>query len=122
MLTKGEDFDSVAYKFTERPGYKDKAGNYGLVDLSSTLAKEANKLQPGEYSKPFKNGSGYSIVKLIAKEPSCTKTFDEAKAEVSGQYQEYETKKLESDYISNLKERYSPVLYYDKLEEAFKTN
>jgi peptidyl-prolyl cis-trans isomerase SurA len=122
LLKKGENFDSVAAKYTERPGYAEKAGNYGLVEInSSALAEEGNKLKyPGDYSGPFANAGGYSIVKLFVKEPSRTKTFEEAKAEVSGAFQEAESKRLEQEYIDKLKNKYKAVIHYDNLEQAFK--
>ncbi len=122
-LQNGADFDSLAKRRTERTELRQKAGNYGLVPVSySVLATKANDLltEPGTYSKPFANADGYSIVKLIEKDPSHPKTFEEAKAEVSGAYQEAESKKLEQDYLQSLKQRYDPQIYYDKLEEAFK--
>jgi peptidyl-prolyl cis-trans isomerase SurA len=122
LLKKGMDFDSVASKYTERPGYAEKAGNYGLVEINnSALSQEANKLNnSGDYSIPFANADGFSIVKLVAKEPSRVKTFEEAKAEVSGSFQESESKRLEQEYIDKLKNKYKAVIYYDNLEQAFK--
>lgn len=122
ILQAGENFDSIAIKYTERPGFKTKAGNYGLVDVtSSVLSREANKLQnPGEYSAPFKNGAGYSIFKLNSKEPSRVKSFEEAKPEVSGTVQEMESKRLENEYISSLKSVYHPQYFYEELQKAFK--
>ncbi len=124
LLQKGESFDSVAAKYTERPGYKAKAGVWGLHDVSSSeLAAEADKLNnPGDYSKPFNSTDGFSIVSLIAKDPSHIKTFEEAKAEVSGAYQEIESKNLENEYIDNLDNLYKPKIYYNELEKAFKSN
>lgn len=122
LLQKGENFDTLAAKYTERPGYKAKAGDHGFTDLNSALAKEADKLQPGQYSKPIKNGAGYSIVKLTAKDPSRIKTFEEAKAEVSGSFQDHESKRLEAEYINSLKNKFSPTIHYGNLEKAFKTN
>lgn len=123
MLKDGQNFEMVAAKYTERPGYKEKGGNYDLQDVSSSLlASNAFKLdKSGDYSEPFTYEGGYSIVKLIKKDPSHEKTFEEAKAEVSGAYQEIESKQLESDYINRLKELYHPQIFYNKLEEAFKT-
>lgn len=122
-LQKGANFDSLAVKYTERNNMKQKAGNYGLVPVDySPLSTKTNELltEPGSYSEPFPYSGGYAIVKLIAKDPSHPKTFEEAKAEVSGAYQEAESKRLEKDYLESLKKRYDPQLYYDKLEEAFK--
>jgi peptidyl-prolyl cis-trans isomerase SurA len=122
LLKKGADFDSVASKHTERPGYAEKAGNYGLVEINnSPLSKEANKLKnPGDYSNPFVDAGGFSIVKLVAREPSRVKTFEEAKAEVSGAFQESESRRLEQEYIDKLKNKYKAVIYNDNLEKAFK--
>ncbi|MDR3668605.1 MAG: peptidylprolyl isomerase [Ignavibacteriaceae bacterium] len=122
LLKKGDDFDSIASKYTERPGYAEKAGNYGLVEINnSALSQEANKLKnSGDYSNPFSNADGYSIVKLVTKEPSRIKSFEEAKAEVSGAFQESESKRLEQEYIDQLKSKYKPVIHYDILEQAFK--
>jgi peptidyl-prolyl cis-trans isomerase SurA len=122
LLKKGVDFDSVATKYTERPGYAEKAGNYGLVEINnSPLSEEANKLKnSGDYSNPFADAGGFSIVKLVAKEPSRVKTFEEAKAEVSGAFQESESRRLEQEYIDKLKNKYKAVIHYDNLEQAFK--
>ncbi len=122
-LQNGADFDSLASKYTERNNMKPKAGNYGLVAVDySTLSSKANELlsQPGTYSEPFPYSGGFAIVKLIEKDPSHPKTFEEAKAEVSGAFQEAESKRLEQAYLESLKKRYDPQFYYDKLEEAFK--
>ena len=122
LLKKGVDFDSIATKYTERPGYAEKAGNYGLVEINnSPLSEEANKLKnSGDYSNPFADAGGFSIVKLVAKEPSRVKTFEEAKAEVSGAFQESESRRLEQEYIDKLKNKYKAVIHYDNLEQAFK--
>jgi peptidyl-prolyl cis-trans isomerase SurA len=123
QLKNGADFDSLAAKYSERPQMKEKAGNYGLIAVDySTLSSKTNELlsTPGSYSEPFPYSGGYSIVKLIAKESARPKTFEESKAEVSGAFQEAESKRLEQNYLENLKKRYEPQLYYDKLEEAFK--
>lgn len=124
MLTKGENFDSLAKKFTERSGFREKAGAFQLMDTNaSLLATKANELSvPGSYTKPFKSGTGFSIVRLNSKDAARLKSFEEAKAEVSGAYQESESKRLEDEYISSLKNLYKPVTHYDKLEEAFKNN
>ena len=122
QLNSGANFDTLASKFTERPGFKEKAGKFDLVDAKSTqLSLEADKLRnPGEYSSLINNAGGFSIVRLNSKEPSRLKTFDEAKAEVSGAFQESESKRLEREYLDSLRKRYNPVIHYDKLEQAFK--
>ncbi|MCL5031337.1 MAG: peptidylprolyl isomerase [Bacteroidetes bacterium] len=124
LLKQGANFDSLAAKSTERPGYKEKNGIWGLQDVnSSDLASHAFKLSnPGDFSKPFAYENGFSIVELISKDPSHVKSFDEAKAEVSGAFQEAESKQLEKDYIDRLDNLYHPKIYYNELDKAFKSN
>lgn len=124
LLASGQSFDSLAYKYTERPGYRDKFGDFGFQEVgSSETAKVAFELnKPGDYSKPVQNSGGYSIIQLVQKDPARLKSFEEAKAEVSGSFQEIESKRLEQEYLSSLKKRYKPVINYDKLEKAFIQN
>ena len=90
------------------------------VDFSD-FSKEANKLEnAGDYSEPIPFSGGYSIFKLNERQSARLKTFEEAKAEVSGEYQEIESKRLEEEYINGLNNRYNPVIFYDELEKAFK--
>jgi peptidyl-prolyl cis-trans isomerase SurA len=122
MLKDGASFDSLATLYTERSAKKKDNGRYDLqaVDFSD-FYKEANKINnAGAYTEPVVFAGGYSIFKLNDRQPARTKTFEEAKAEVSGEYQEMISKKLENDYLTSLETRYKPKIYYDKLEDAFK--
>ncbi len=119
-LKAGEVFDSLAANYTERPGFKEKFGYHGIKPvLDNALSQKADQLKEGEFSEPFKNTNGYSIVKLIKKHPAVLKTFEEALPEVSGAVQEIESKRLENDYLEFLKSNYKPRIYYDKLSKAF---
>jgi peptidyl-prolyl cis-trans isomerase SurA len=123
-LVEGASFDSLANLYTERPGKKERSGFYELQDVDfSDFSKEANKLEnAGDYSEPIPFSGGYSIFKLIERQSARLKTFEEAKAEVSGKYQEMESNRLEEEYINSLNKRYNPVIFYDELEKAFKKN
>jgi peptidyl-prolyl cis-trans isomerase SurA len=122
MLKDGASFDSLATLYTERTAKKKDNGRYDLqaVDFSD-FYKEANKINNvGVYTEPVVSAGGYSIFKLNERQPARMKTFEEAKAEVSGEYQEMISKKLENDYLTSLETRYKPKIHYDKLEDAFK--
>lgn len=124
LIKNGADFDTIAAKYTERPGFKTKNGKFDLTDVSSSIqAREAFKLEnPGDYSAPFKNGSGWSMVKLIRKEPTRLKTFEEARAEVTGKYQDEESKRLENEYIERLRNIYKPVIIENNLSKLYKSD
>jgi len=122
MLSEGASFDSLAALYTEKSGKKKDSGRYELqaVDFSDVY-KEANKISNvGAYTTPVVFSGGYSIFKLNDRQPARMKTFEEAKAEVSGEYQEMLSKKLENDYLTSLENRYKPVMHYDNLQNAFK--
>jgi peptidyl-prolyl cis-trans isomerase SurA len=121
MLEGGTSFDSLANIYTEKVAKKKDKGRYALepVDFSD-LYKEANKIPTvGQYTEPYTYAGGRVIFKLNERQPARLKTFEEAKAEVSGEYQEMLSKKLENDYIESLDNRYHPKFYYDELENAF---
>ena len=122
MLNNGADFDSIAALYTERTAKKKDHGHYELQDVNfNDFYKEANKIsEVGTYTKPEVFAGGYAIFKLEDRQPAGVKTFEEAKAEVSGEYQEMLSKKLENDYVASLEKRYKPEIYYDKLQDAFK--
>jgi peptidyl-prolyl cis-trans isomerase SurA len=120
LLKKGTNFDSLAAK-TERTQLKEKLGKYDLQAVgSSEFSKVVNNLNVGDYTEPIPNPGGFSILRLDVKDPSRIKTFEEAKAEVSGSLQEYESKRLENEYLDSLKKTYAPVINYDELQKAFK--
>lgn len=122
MLKGGASFDSLAALYTERSVKKKDSGHYELQSVDySEFYKEANKiLNVGTYTEPVVFSGGYSIFKLNERQPARIKTFEEAKAEVSGEYQELLSKKLENDYLTSLDNRYKPKMNYDNLQNAFK--
>jgi peptidyl-prolyl cis-trans isomerase SurA len=121
-IQSGQSFDSLATAFNQRKLGKNTSGYVGLVekDVNETakIASEISKV--GEISKPQKVQEGYSIVKLINREGAGIKTFEEAKAEVASAVQESESKRLENEYLNNLKTIYKPKFNYDELQKAFK--
>ena len=74
----------------------------------------------GEFSDIFKNSGGYSIIRLDKKEPARTKTFEEARAEVSGDYQKMRTKLLQEFYAEKLNKKFRPEIDYQTFENILK--
>ena len=122
LIKKGENFDTLAAKYTERAGFKKKAGSWGLRDAKfNSLTKKAFTLKnPGDVSELFKNYGGHSILKLNKRIPAHIKTFKEAKNEATAAYQEMQTHKLENEYVNKLDKKYKPIIFSNKLSEAFK--
>lgn len=119
-LKNGALFDSLAEKYTERPGMKEKKGDWGLVSSSENeIAWKAWNMKVNEISEPIKFQGGYSIIKVTGKEPSRVKTFEEAFSEVASAVQEQELKRLEKEWVESLKKKYKVVINEKALEKAF---
>ncbi len=114
-------YDSLFLKYNQRTGYENKPGYKGLVEVGfNKLAQRANALAKiGDVSEPFPFEEGFSIVKLIKREPARIKTYEEAKAEAASILQEKESKRLEDEYLNKLIKIYHPKIYYDELGNAF---
>ena len=123
-VREGVDFDSLAALYTERPGKKKDKGRYELQDVDfSDISREANRIkEPGNFSAPVLISGGFAIYFLYERDPARLKTFNESRAEISGLIQEQESKRLADKYISDLVNIYHPVIFYDELHKAFKSN
>ena len=120
-LNEGADFDSLVTNYNDKSKLPDPPKDKTVNANYNILSKAAFKLEKvGDYSNIIKNADGWSIVMLLEKIPSRIKTFAECRAEVISNYQDIESAKLESEYISRLKNRYKPEMYYEELEKAFK--
>jgi hypothetical protein len=58
-------------------------------------------------------------VRLNAREKARRKTYEEAGPELSSAYQDYESKRLESDWLAQLSQKYLIVEFKPILKNAF---
>jgi peptidyl-prolyl cis-trans isomerase SurA len=115
-LMAGENFDSLAKKYTERPGFKEKAGHWGLLQKDENeISKRAFNFVAEEIKEPFRFQAGYSIVRLNKRVPATQKTFDEARQEVGSQYQEAKSQELRKTWVESLRKKYSRQVNKDVL-------
>jgi parvulin-like peptidyl-prolyl isomerase len=87
------------------------------------LAQAVENFKPheGDILGPFPFEDGYSIVRVNKIEPVRTKTFEEAIPDFAPEYQEMMQKKLESTWISKLREKFGVKVYEDKLNKVVET-
>jgi peptidyl-prolyl cis-trans isomerase D len=79
---KGANFEDLAKKYSEDPGSKTKGGDLGWLVQGQTVPefeKAAFSLPKGEISDLIKTQYGFHIIKVLDKETTHTKTFDEVK-------------------------------------------
>lgn len=93
-LKANKEFGAVAKTYSEEAGTKDRGGAIGTLSandpkIPAPMKEAIEKLKPGETSEPIKvesaataNGSKqtlYWIVRLLAREPAVTRSFQEVK-------------------------------------------
>jgi peptidyl-prolyl cis-trans isomerase SurA len=122
-IISGENYDTLAKKYTERPGFKDKAGRWGLLQKDENeLSGRAFTFVAGEVKEPFAFQGGFSIVRLNQRDPIHAKTFDEARQEVASQYQDDRASELRSNWVKDLRKKYKRQLNEALLTQAWEKN
>ncbi len=107
-IMAGENFDTLAKKYTERPGFKQKAGHWGLMAKDeSKFAAQCFGFMVDEIKEPFAFQGGYSIVRVNRRDPPHQKTFVEARQEVASQYQDERAQELRAQWVEELRSKYN---------------
>ncbi len=115
---KGEEFSKLAAESTMRDGYREKQGNWGIVHAgNNALAQNAKAADAtaGAILKPFKNGKGWSIIKVVSKEPNIVKTFEQAIPDFAAEFQDMMQKKLTKQWLDRVKNDFPVEIYKEKL-------
>lgn len=113
-------FDSAAARFNTRGTTLETRGMLGFQPASNNdLSKRAWSMNEKDSMTYFPNEGGFSFIKIIKKDPAREKTFEEAQSEVSGAFQEYETKRLGDEWYESLKKKYPVVLNAESVGKTF---
>ncbi len=113
-------FDSAAAIYNKRGATVEKRGVWGLQPVTTNvLTKRAWESNGNDTTSYFPNDGGFSFIKVIQKDAAREKTFDEAQSELSGAFQEYETKRIEELWYESLKKKYPVVINTEGLSKTF---
>ncbi|MFA6541467.1 MAG: peptidyl-prolyl cis-trans isomerase, partial [Bacteroidota bacterium] len=115
-------FDSAAVLYNKRGSTIHNRGIWGLQPIGSELTKRAWDETSNDTTNYFPNDGGFSFIKVIQKDPAREKTFEEAQSELSGAFQESETKRIESAWYDSLKKKYPVVLNKEALAQTFSSS
>lgn len=122
-LQSGINFDSLANQYTQRAGYREKHGRWGLVTLKNNklaqIAKEKN-LKVNNYLAPQVYEQGFSIIKLNNFEPIRMKTFEEAISDFAAEFQDMVQKNLTDIWLNKVKTNYPVKIFKENLEKCLK--
>lgn len=113
-------YDSAAALYNTRGTTKETRGVLGMLNTSTNTVTQLAFSKPEKDSLVyFANENGFSFTKAVKKDPAREKTFEEAQSEVSGAFQEYETKRLGDEWYSMLQKKYPVVLVKEALGKTF---
>ncbi|MCB2206616.1 peptidylprolyl isomerase [bacterium] len=118
-LNNGADFQELAARYTQRPGLH-SAQDWPYVPVNENeLSKVAATLPIGQATGPLKYQSGFSLIKLLDRQPPRTKTFEEAHSAATAGYKEYKAVQLREHWLQSLRQKYQLETYPDHLEYTF---
>jgi peptidyl-prolyl cis-trans isomerase SurA len=90
-----------------------------LPPSTDERTQRADSLAVGAVTPPFLYKGYFTIVRLNAREQARRKTYEEAGPELSSAYQDYESKRLEGDWLAQLRQKYPIVENKPVLKNAF---
>ncbi|OGR82646.1 MAG: hypothetical protein A2901_02920 [Elusimicrobia bacterium RIFCSPLOWO2_01_FULL_54_10] len=110
-VRKGEDFPTLAKKFTDDPLSKERGGDLGFIARGDLGLPEMDavifKLKEGEVSPVIETEIGYHIVKMREKKPPTALDYDDVKEDLANYMaQRIFTQKLEK-YLKDLRAKAS---------------
>jgi hypothetical protein len=126
VLTGTDPIDSLAAQSTQRQGYREKAGRWGMSNArNSDIVKQVLQRRPnakaGDIIEPFAYQGGWSIIRVDEAEPVRPMTYDEARSEVQGDYMEERQADLTKEWLNTLRTKYRVKINERALESMLAT-
>lgn len=119
-LEAGVDFTDLAARRTQRLGYFDRKGVWDYLPVdANALTKAAVALPIGGMTGPITFEDGFSLVKLLDRQPPREKTWEEARPEVVTLYKERSAMELRERWLAGLREKFGIEKWTGHLENAF---
>lgn len=121
--TSGEDFATLAKNNTERQGFRQKEGKWPIADArnSDLVRMTLEKVQTpkvGMIVEPFANQGGVSVIRIDEVELPRQKTYEEARGEVMGDYNDWREKELRRGLVASFRKKYSVKVDSKALDAA----
>ncbi len=120
-IKNGEDFAQIAATETQRAGYRERNGAWGVVSITDNpLARKLQELnaKAGDLVEPFEYERGFSIIKVHEVLPPRQMTFEEAKTRFAPKIQDIRQKKLNNEWLANLKKKFNVKIHEKVIDEV----
>lgn len=117
-LDAGEDFITLAQKYSEDPGSKDRGGDLGFIARNDTVKefeKVAFSLKEGQTSDVVETEYGYHIIRVVERKPKRKPEFDMIKEDLLQYVMRKNAEKLYEDFVEDLKKK-SKIQYFENIK------
>lgn len=107
MAVGGEDFASLARRYSDDPESRQIGGSLGTFavdDLGPELQQATEGLEPGDVSRVVESEVGYHILRLDGYEPSRRPTYDEIKGSLKDYLFQMKLEEKSARWIEELRE------------------
>ena len=117
QLDAGEDAEKLAREYTIREGM---AHHDGRITISKNsrhrkLYETAEGLEDGGVFGPVKTHSGYSVCKIIGREPPVLRPYSESARRAAAIVKIRKRKRAFIDYVRTLRQKHAVRVFYDEL-------
>lgn len=109
QVRRGEDFKSLAKKFSDLPSASDGGdiGVLGLEDMAPAMRTAISPLEPGELTDIIETANGFQFYKVLSgeeKEKASSASFEAVKEEIKEKLYDQKMKAAYSEWVKKLKE------------------
>ncbi len=104
-LSEGEDFGTLADRFSDCPGQGGDLGTFPRGVMVPEFDAVAFSLKKGEVSAPFRTSFGYHLVHVLDIFPERMETFDEVKNRISHKLEESKRNNVMETFVKALWKR-----------------
>ncbi len=118
-----EEFETQAALYTQRDGYREKKGHWGVVSVkNSKLAQLIDPTKPktGDIIGPLPFEKGFTIVRINEAQSPRMKTFEEAIPDFAPAFQDTVQKRLAEAWIARLREKFDVKIDNAKIDSLFR--
>jgi parvulin-like peptidyl-prolyl isomerase len=118
---KGEPFARLAAEASDAPS----KANGGLIgplnrgDLSPELQKQLDAMNVGDVTSPIRMQRGYQLLKLETRSETKTRTFDEARADITQRVGDEKLRLERMRYLERLRSQATITWRNDELKRAY---
>lgn len=123
--SKGEDFSALATNYTERQGFREKAGKWNMSEpkhseLVRKVLEISSSPSEGTILKPIPFQGGWSIVRIDQVEKPHPMTYEEARGEVMADFNDWKEKTLRKEMLASFRSKYSVTVNNAALDAALR--